>query len=36
MIHELLIVVAVTAVLVVVWRQRRVRFVNELGIEGDL
>lgn len=36
MIHELLIVVAVAAVLVVVWRQRHVRFVDELGIEGDL
>jgi len=36
MIDELLIVVAVVAVLVVVWRQRRVSFVDELSIEGDL
>lgn len=36
MIHELLILVAVVAVLIIVWRQRRTNVVDELGIEGDL
>lgn len=36
MIHELLIFIAVVAVLFIVWRQRRDSLVDELGIEGDL
>lgn len=36
MFHELLIFIAVVAVLVIVWRRRRNSLVDELGIEGDL
>ncbi len=36
MIHELLIFIAVVAVLFIVWRPRRDTLVDQLGIEGDL